>query len=43
MEPVRPEYCTPSPELRARAERGLARFLDQLDEEQESATDWGKA
>ncbi|MGW8776460.1 hypothetical protein ACWGNM_00060 [Streptomyces sp. NPDC055796] len=41
--PARPDFGTSSPELRARADRGLARFLRAPDPERASATDGGAA
>lgn len=41
--PARPAYGIPSPEVVARAERGLARFLADQDDKQESTTDGGNA
>ncbi|MGW7342825.1 hypothetical protein [Streptomyces sp. NPDC054854] len=40
---AQPGYGTPFPELLARAERGLARFLGDEGGQRESATDWGEA
>ncbi|MER6782235.1 MULTISPECIES: hypothetical protein [unclassified Streptomyces] len=39
---IRPGFGTPSPELPARADRGLARFLGDQDRQRESATDGGQ-
>ncbi|MFK0047608.1 hypothetical protein ACIQU4_26625 [Streptomyces sp. NPDC090741] len=41
--PARQDHGTPSAELRARADRGLARFLGDQDNERESAMDGGEA
>ncbi|MGW7029196.1 hypothetical protein ACWGFX_18695 [Streptomyces xanthophaeus] len=40
---AQPGYGTPSPELLARADRGLARFLGDQDEHRDSATEGGEA
>ncbi|MFB6564083.1 hypothetical protein ACFCYH_35245 [Streptomyces sp. NPDC056400] len=41
--PARPSHGAPSADLLARADRGLARFLDHQDNEQENTTDGGEA